>query len=60
MKFTCRLQGEEEFLRVQQIRRFKDFIIVIKSSSRESPRAGRVIWYQLKDRESSGQNWGDS
>ena len=50
------LHGEEDFLRVQQIRRFKDFIIVIKSSSRESPMAGQVIWYQLQDRNSSGQN----
>ena len=47
------LQGGKDMARVQNIRRFHDFIIVIKTSSRQSPNSGRVIWYQLKGRNSS-------
>ena len=32
---------------LESVRRFKDFLIVMKSSTKESPRSGRVIWYRV-------------
>ena len=38
---------DESLERLESIRRFKDFLIVMKSSTKESPRSGRVIWYRV-------------
>ena len=46
------LQGDEDFESVQDIRRFKDFLIVMKSSTKERPSSGRVVWCQLTGRDS--------
>ena len=41
------LEGDEDFVAVQNIRRFKDFLIVMKSSTKEKRCSGGVLWYQL-------------
>ena len=46
------LQGDENLVSLQDIRRFKDFLIVMNSSTRERPSSGRVVWYQLPGRDS--------
>ena len=46
------LQGDEDFVSVQDIRRFKDFVIVMKSSTKKRPGSGRVVWHQLSRRDS--------
>ena len=42
------LQGDEDFSNLRDIRRFKDFLIVMKTSCKERPTSGRVMWYRLK------------
>ena len=46
------LQADENLVAPQDIRRFKDFLIVMNSSTRERPSSGRVFWYQLPSRDS--------
>ena len=41
------LQGEEDLVAVQNIRRFKDHLMVLKSSTKERRSSGAVLWYQL-------------
>ena len=46
------VQGDEDMESLQEIRRFKDFLIVMNSSTRARPSSGRVCWYQLTGRDS--------